>query len=240
MQHKFVELDRPIQPECRGHLLGNSALGTLISDQSGDTGMLWNRILIVGLASTATVFSVGIGAASPVVADASGRIVGFYQGPVEPDVVRVISTQGYVTRINMKTGGYSVSPGNAVNSQDQVSTSAVYYASANCSGNAFYTVGQPVGTNLGGWVFWSEADNALWYVPKAPVISQFTALSVRPLDSGPCSNISVFGDYTPARLNDPNVTGISNTPPQAPLRLEVATISTPSGLLFRDGFESTT
>lgn len=175
--------------------------------------------------------------ASPVVADATGRILGFYQAPTSPDVVRLISSQGYVAKINMRTAAYSVAPGNAVDAEDGIGTGAVFFAAQNCVGDPFYPVTSATEAKFGGWVFWSANDNALWYVPKAPTIVQFTAQSVRPLDSGSCSNTSFPSDFTRAHPNDPGITGVSNTLPIAPLRIEVATIADPSGLLLRDGFE---
>lgn len=175
-------------------------------------------------------------AASPVVVDATGRVLGFYQGPTGADHVRIISTQAYVMKVAMKTGSIQDQPNNAADNNDGIDTSAVYFTGPNCTGDSYYPAGDP-GPKLGGWVFWASIDASLWYVPKQPQIVQFTAMSVQPLDSGPCTNVSVFGGYIRAQRNDPAVTGFSNEPMVAPLRIEVATISNPSGLLLRDGFE---
>lgn len=193
---------------------------------------------LLSLGVVATIAAAQALAASPVVVDATGRVLGFYQAPTNPDVVRLISTQGYVAKINMKTAAFSVVPGNAVDASDGIGTGAVYYAGLNCTGDPFYSVASAGETKLGGWVFWSENDNGLWFVPKAPTIVQFTAQSGRSLDSGSCSNTSFSSDFTRAYPNDPGTTGVSNTPPVAPLRIEVATVADPSGLLLRDGFET--
>lgn len=181
-------------------------------------------------------------AASPVIVDATGRVLAFYLGRTQTEgEVYAISTQGYVIKFVMKTGVVSVLPGNAAGTDNDASPSAVYFAGLGCTGATYFVINN--GTSppyLGGYVFRSAFDNAHWYVPKAAAHVTPTVLSARDLDNGNCFPAPPGGTYVPVLPNDPAITGFSAAPVVAPLRIEVATINDPSGLLLRDGFETAT
>jgi len=175
-------------------------------------------------------------AASPVIVDATGRILAFYEGPVDPNslYLRGITTQGFVVIYRMDVA--EMEQGSDASGGSTFSGDAIYFSGPMCTGSTFgrLDAGPPPYGYNGGFLF--KSSNDVWYVPKNAPVTTENPQSVR--SGGNCSPTIQMGTYVPVFPNDPIVTGLSNTPPQAPLRIEVATINDPSGLLLRDGFET--
>lgn len=180
-------------------------------------------------------------AASPVIVDATGRVMAFYVGPVETSRVRGVTTEGFLLEFYMTEGALSAVPADAAGAGAYgVTTGTMYFTEPNCGGTAFGQLSNGSVPYRGGIVFEVEFQQQRWYVPKYPTIQNFTAASERQNANFTCSASNVTGLFVPIFPNDPAITGFSNLPFTPPLRIEVATISDPSGLLLRDGFETPT
>lgn len=178
-----------------------------------------------------------INAASPVIVDANGNVLAFYStGALSAGNARGVTTEGFSVVFELKTGAVSstwgIDPGEA--RMDMVRT---YYSQAGCTGSA-YMVTTGVASFIGGVVF--QISDQLRYIPKSTPNANYPVMSYRETGTGNCvnsTNISFVG--VPVFPNDPEVTGLPNVLAYpAPLRIEVATINEPSGVLLRDGFES--
>ena len=176
-------------------------------------------------------------AASPVVVDANGVILGFYQGPNTADAgatVVVITTQGYVARYDRVSGVMSFEPPDAWTQFTYGRIQALYFESADCSGDPYIPVSESF---TGGTVAAQQESGDRYYIPKNSGEVTLVNLSRR-LQNGQCqSGQTASGTLMRVYPNDPNVTGVQNEPAVGPLRIEVVTIGGSSFDVFKDGFE---
>jgi hypothetical protein len=195
----------------------------------------------LALVLAAVLVSFPLQAASPVLIDATGRILGFY-AEVRDSTPVVVSPQGYLVRYDLRNARVSSEYTDLLGGGTSLG-GALYYSVPNCAGDPYVSYPQ---LSAGGFVFslgsfeptLPRAD-LLFYVPKGLTQEvQFTTASRLLLD-GTCQNgNTATGPFLRVYPNDPNETGVPGQP-AGPLRLEVGAIDDPSGLLLRDGFEST-
>ncbi len=180
-----------------------------------------------------------IEAASPVIVDANGNVLAFYStGYGAGGLVKGVTTEGYQVVLDARTGrvsGVGLDPSSA--SVDGLRT---YYSEGGCTGNAYMVVNGVSGFT-GGTVFLVDgAQPVLRYIPKATIPTATAVMSYRETGTGNCAGfMNANFVVVPVFVNDPAITGLPNTLVYpAPLRIEIATISEPSGRVFRDGFET--
>lgn len=141
-----------------------------------------------------------------VVKDGSGNLVGTVIG-AEPSTVFAMTKQGYLVQVELHSGNI-FSTGTTFNR---------YYETSDCSGQAYTNL--PNGMPLG-LVFtetWNEPLSPLWYVQKDLPLTPVTITTVLSsagncTSTGPCQ-------WDAARMypNDPNVTGVQQSPYEPPL-----------------------
>lgn len=180
-----------------------------------------------------------IKAASPVIVDANGNVLAFYSTGIGAGAARGVTTEGFTTAFEMKTGAVSatwgIDPG-----ESSITMNRTYYSQASCTGSSYMEVSGVSGFT-GGVVFRvGGSQEQLRYVPKSTPAANYPVMSYRETGTGNCVNSNNIGFVgVPVFPNDPGVTGLPNVLAYpAPLRIEVATINEPSGVLLRDGFES--
>jgi|CXWL01.1.fsa_nt_gi hypothetical protein len=179
--------------------------------------------------------------ASPIVVDANGRIVGFYQGARIEGYEYGVSATGYRFGFNRETGRLEHPSDLNTNSEGRV-----FFTSSDCTGQA-YIQAQP-SSKIGMVVpaAYPRYDGALigdplvFYLPQTgrpPIQTVMRGSSWEWAGSGlPSYPLQCVPDQTapqqayPLQPNDPDATGIPTSRFQAPLRVI-------SSWLFRDGFE---
>jgi hypothetical protein len=173
-------------------------------------------------------------AGSPVVSDASGSVLGFYLGPNNISTsVTVVTTTGFIVQYETETGVMLSTPVDAWGEQGS-NVSNLYFTTPDCTGQAYITSS---GVYRGGSVA-RQIGGQIYYVQKGA-----TALALDDqsrMTGGVCQTGSnTSSDLMPVFPNDPNVTGVSNTPPATGrLRIEVADMRGANSFrVFRDGFE---
>ena len=169
-------------------IVANSAL---IEDNTNDIADLHNALDL----------------ASPVIVkDGGGNLVGSVIG-ADPSSVFAITQQGYLVQVQLHSGNI-FSTGTSFNR---------YYETSDCSGQAYTNLpnGMPFGL-----VFtetFNEPLSPLWYVQKKDLpLTSATITAV--FSGGNCGTAGPF-QWDAARLypNDPNVTGVQQSPYQPPL-----------------------
>jgi hypothetical protein len=196
----------------------------------------------------------------PSVYSADNQFVGFYVGGAGLEAVaagadpatayRVVSVRGYTAGVSVVSGrvtGYlHAHPGAWLFDSVTVSNeeAVTYFSSTDCTGQGYRRLnGIGSSTTLTGGVVFSfqgPSGPELQYVPKTVVMQRdLTLLSAR--GSTGCNPSGLppgsFHNGLPVLPNDPDVTGIPNTPFTAPLRIEPFPLSDVR-LLFTDGFET--
>jgi len=175
-------------------------------------------------------------ATNAVVADANQRVLGLYVGQfagVRSDQVKVISSKGF-TAIYDRNTGQIVSAVQDPWGNTGAGTSELFFSSADCSGTRYAEA--PTGFTGGGVGRVGSSSQLIYIEKNAPRVA-FTSAS-RLTAGGVCEPGNFFpGPFVEAKPNDPTVTGISNEPATAPLKIEVASIGGSSFDVFRNGFE---
>ncbi len=200
----------------------------------------------VSIVLAISVLGAEVADATPIVVDANGQLVGFYQSvvtvtPGSPgggDTEGAVSQAGFRFSFDRDTGKLTI---------PQHFESLVFFATPNCTGQAYLSSssGQGGGKLQLGVVFPGMLDPALpqidaplYYLPQvrpsevsvqrlstwSTVVMPAPALICFP--ASPSSPIPAY----PVAPNDPATTGVPNVRFSAPLRVL-------SSWLFRDGFE---
>jgi hypothetical protein len=181
----------------------------------------------------------GVASATPIVVDADGRMVGFYQGAEATSKATrefAVSEKGYRFAFQRKTGRLLAPQASAFHG-------GVVFTSGDCTGPAYLNGDSAIGGTI---ILGAEPtpsiitqpDPPLYYVPQVPVVQiggiissawQFSA--TEPYDIT-CVSFMASPRFflTPIQPNDPNETGIPNNRFRPPLRVI-------SSWLLRDGFE---
>lgn len=174
-------------------------------------------------------------AASPVVRDANGRVLGYYSGqayigPGFDTGYLIVSSTGYVFAIDDWDSTFVLNYASNVN---KPLLPEVHFASTDCSGQGFgvYQVGAAI---AGGFVVKMDGGQ-LFYAPKSVSSEQVFTRSKR--SGGVCQPFAMqsYGGVQ-LFLNDPIVTGVPNDIPTGQPEIVISTVG--SGL-FLDGFEQT-
>lgn len=176
----------------------------------------------------------GQGLASPIIVDANGRTVGFYQGLGVNGLEVGVTLTGYRFGFERKTGKLAPTPDLGTNFW------SVFFSEPNCSGQAYVEAANRVGgfVAIPDFEFQATADPPVYYVPQdVPPIVSIQRRSTLNYEGSPPLTLGCYNDGTPSTVdaipvqpNSPGETGIQSPRFQPPLRAI-------SSWLFRDGFE---
>lgn len=186
--------------------------------------------------AAALLASLPASAASPVVADAQGVVLGFFMGPreVADDFQTVVSSRGYTVRYDRITGLMGNGAPHAWNHNEQAVIGALYYLTSDCSGDPYLPVADAF---TGGVVLKRATAGDFFFVPKNPETATQPSGSRR-LESGVCqSGNTTTGRLVPVLPNNPSETGVQNRDAVPPFKIEVAEIDENTFRLLADGFE---
>lgn len=181
------------------------------------------------------------------VVDAAGTTLGLYAGQ-RNGVIVIHNPRGYRFGVHAVDGSLvTLEAGGGIGDVGGAGyDSRLYYSTFNCAGTPTVNV-TPIGersdggavTAVAGGVVIRISDGSLYAVEKGAAISLVAIGSIG--DAGTCEPPPQGTPgylVVPATPNDPDVTGVPNTPFVPPLRLEVVPLSVLRGE-FSDGFEST-
>lgn len=175
-------------------------------------------------------------AASPVVRDANGRVLGYYSGQAYigsgfDTGYLIVSPTGYVFAIDDWDSSFVR---NYASHANKSLLPEVHFTSTDCTGtaHAVYQTGAPIS---GGFVAQMDGGQ-LYYAHKSVSSIQVMARSRR--QGGMCQSFAVQSYWgVPIEENDPVVTGVPNDIPTGAPEIVISTVGSD---LFGDGFEQIT
>lgn len=188
------------------------------------------RILAALLAALAAAATTGLMAQSPVVRDGTGRVLGYYTGPMQGVRfgVRVMSQQGYFfgVRQNGEISDVGENPnGSALlfgpEGPGIANFFGLWFESTDCTGQAYFRFADVEGPWAAGIVI--QVDQALFYTPPRTLPVTPRNLRSRSYGGTQCQPENSDGVLSPPAFpNNPDITGVPSDPIPPPIRIVAA------------------